>query len=245
MPATADAPAKKAKKADKAPKKGAGQDTPDAAGPSVAAHPRAARHVARAKGWGGLAGFALGGYMSLPTSTLAAAGLRALIAGVACYLAAWAGAVFVWRHLVMLQIAGARERLRAPLGVPVRAPALSRPGAGGPEIRRENVRVGAQCPVVAYVGANRTRVQTFTIDVSAGGLLVSGLDMLSRGETFEFQLTLTPGAPPITGTGAVVRTDPQGRCAIVFKSISDHDQRRLVQFIFDYQRSEQQGAGQR
>jgi len=42
-----------------------------------------------------------------------------------------------------------------------------------------------------------------------------------------------------------VRTDPQGRCAIVFKSISDHDQRRLVQFIFDYQRSEQQGAGQR
>ena len=99
--------------------------------------------------------------------------------------------------------------------------------------------------MVAYVGANRTRVQTFTIDVSAGGLLVSGLDMLSRGETFEFQLTLAPATPPITGTGAVVRTDPQGRCAIVFKSISDHDQRRLVQFIFDYQRNEQQGAGQR
>ena len=60
--------------------------------PSVAAHPKAARSVARAKGWGGLAGFLIAGYMSLPTSTLAEAGLRAIVAGSACYVAAWAGA---------------------------------------------------------------------------------------------------------------------------------------------------------
>ena len=62
----------------------------DGGAPSIAAHPRAARAVARAKGWGGLVGFVLGGYMSLPTNTLAAAGLRALIAGVVCYVATWA-----------------------------------------------------------------------------------------------------------------------------------------------------------
>ena len=52
----------------------------------------------------------LAGYLSLPTNTLAAAGLRALIAGVVCYVATWAGAVFVWRRLVMLEIKG-REQL--------------------------------------------------------------------------------------------------------------------------------------
>ena len=82
-------------------------------GPSVAAHPRAARAVARAKSWGGLVGFVLAGYLSLPTNTLAAAGLRALIAGVVCYVAAWAGAVFVWRRLVMLEIKGREQQLLA------------------------------------------------------------------------------------------------------------------------------------
>jgi len=72
--------------------------------PSVAAHPKAAHSVARAKGWGGLAGFLIAGYLSLPTSTLAEAGLRALVAGSICYVAAWAGAVFVWRRLVMVEL---------------------------------------------------------------------------------------------------------------------------------------------
>ena len=72
--------------------------------PSVAAHPKAALSVARAKGWGGLAGFLIAGYLSLPTSTLAEAGLRALVAGSICYVAAWAGAVFVWRRLVMVEL---------------------------------------------------------------------------------------------------------------------------------------------
>ena len=88
-------------------------DQTDAGAPSIAAHPRAARAVARAKGWGGLAGFVLAGYMALPTNTLAAAGLRALIAGVVCYVATWAGAVFLWRRLVMLEIKGREQKLLA------------------------------------------------------------------------------------------------------------------------------------
>jgi len=91
----------KPKAADKADK---GSGANDAGAPNIAAHPRAKRAIARAKGWGGLLGFLLGGYLSLPTNTLAGAGLRALVAGVICYVGVWAGAVFVWRRLVALEI---------------------------------------------------------------------------------------------------------------------------------------------
>ncbi len=83
----------------------------DSASPSVAAHPRAARAVAQAKAWGGLAGFFIAGYLSLPTGTLAEAALRALVAGSVCYVAAWAGAVFVWRRLVIVEIKGREQAL--------------------------------------------------------------------------------------------------------------------------------------
>jgi PilZ domain len=208
-------------------------------GPSVAAHPRAALHVARAKGWAGLAGFLVGGYLSLPTTTLAVAGLRALVAGIICYVVAWAGAVFVWRQLVILEIGRARARASE------RIASIQQGASGGPAgrtWRRQNVRVKAERPVIAYVGAERKPAQTFTIDISAGGLLVSGLADLQKGEPFEFELALVPGAPPVTGTGTVVRTDPQGRCAIVFKQITRADERRLDQFVFEHLRNEAQGA---
>jgi hypothetical protein len=101
----------------------------DSGSPSVAAHPRAARAVAQAKGWGGLAGFFIAGYLSLPTGTLAQTGLRALIAGSVCYVAAWAGAVFVWRRLVIVEIKGREQTLLASAqaalvpGEPVGTPA--------------------------------------------------------------------------------------------------------------------------
>ena len=60
--------------------------------------------IKRAKGWGGLGGFLITGYLSLPTHTVAAAGLHALIGGVVCYVAAWAAAVFAWRRLVVMEL---------------------------------------------------------------------------------------------------------------------------------------------
>jgi hypothetical protein len=129
--------AKDAKKKGKKGKKGE-DDEPDEdageGGPSVAAHPRAARAVARAKSWGGLIGFVLGGYLSLPTNTLAAAGLRALIAGVVCYVATWAGAVFLWRRLVILEIKGREQQLHTAVQAAnarrqLPAPPAERPGA--------------------------------------------------------------------------------------------------------------------
>lgn len=132
-----EAKTKDAKKGAKGEKKGKGKgkkadtvEQTDADGPNIAAHPRAARGVARAKSWGGLIGFVLAGYLSLPTNTLAAAGLRALIAGVVCYVATWAGAVFVWRRLVMLEIKGREQQL---LGGARAAGARRALPAGSPE----------------------------------------------------------------------------------------------------------------
>jgi hypothetical protein len=109
----AAAPPAKAKEPRK-PRKGKAKDdeaVADGDGPSVAGHPRAARAVARAKGWGALAGFLLGGYLSLPTHTLASAGVRAIAAGLICWVAVWAGAVFFWRRMVMLEIRAREEEL--------------------------------------------------------------------------------------------------------------------------------------
>jgi hypothetical protein len=209
-----------------------------AGGPSVAAHPRAALNVARVKGWAGLLGFLVGGYLSLPTSTLAGAGLRALAAGVVCYVVAWAGAVVVWRQIVMLEIAGARTRTNERIASLEQAAA----SGGQGQWRRQNVRVRAERPVVAYIGAERKPAQTFTMDISAGGLLMAGLADLKQGEPFEFELSLIPDQPPVTGTGSVVRTDPQGRCAITFKQITRADERRLDQFVFEHLRNERQAA---
>jgi len=77
--------------------------------PSVANHPRAGAQVARAKAWGGLAGFALVALLSWRagapvTDTL----LRALAGGVVGYVAAWAAAVLVWRHLVIAELRAVR-----------------------------------------------------------------------------------------------------------------------------------------
>jgi hypothetical protein len=113
-------PAKADKKPKKAGKKAKGKkgDEEDAAGAegaglSLAAHPRAARRLAEAKAWGALGGFVLGGYLSLPTHTLLAAGVRALAAGVVCWVVVWALAVFLWRRLVVAELRHAEHELVA------------------------------------------------------------------------------------------------------------------------------------
>ena len=103
---------KKGKK-DKSAEKSAGEQS---GGLSLAAHPRGARRVAEAKSWGALVGFLLGGYLSLPTHSAFEAALRALAAGVVCYVVVWTAAVFLWRRLVVAELRHAQhELLRAEL----------------------------------------------------------------------------------------------------------------------------------
>ena len=104
------------KKAEKSDAKGKadknGKTTGDAGAlASVANHPRARASVRRAKGWGGLIGFGIAAYLSLKAGVPAAdAGLRALGAGIAGRLIAWACAVAVWRHLVVAELRAAYAR---------------------------------------------------------------------------------------------------------------------------------------
>jgi hypothetical protein len=84
-------------------------------GASIANHPRARYQVRRAKGWGGIAGFAIAGYLSykagVPTADV---GMRALVAGIVGYMVAWMCAVTVWRHLVQAELRAALELTQAP-----------------------------------------------------------------------------------------------------------------------------------
>jgi hypothetical protein len=106
---------KKDKKKKKKGKDGAPAASSASDGPSVANHPRARYQVRRAKGWGGIAGFAIAGYLSykagVPTFDV---GLRALVAGIVGYMLAWMCAVAVWRHLVQAELRALLERTQAP-----------------------------------------------------------------------------------------------------------------------------------
>jgi hypothetical protein len=122
--------AKKGKKGDKQKKGGKkGGATSDAI--SVAGHPRASAAVKRAKGFGGIAGFALAAYLSykagVPTHQIAE---RALLVGIAGYLVAWACAVTVWRHLVLAELRAAVESGRATMAAPALPQAPAAPDAG-------------------------------------------------------------------------------------------------------------------
>ena len=79
----------------------------------VSAHPRAQYSIARLKGFGGLFGLLLVGFLSWRAGLPAVdAALRALAGGIAAYLVCWALAVQVWRLLVLAEAAAAAEVVR-------------------------------------------------------------------------------------------------------------------------------------
>jgi hypothetical protein len=114
---------------------------------------------------------------------------------------------------------------------------------------REYVRVQATRPVMIAAGSSHSSVQTFSVDLSGGGMLLAGPSTLKVGEQIQFRLSTAKGGAPITGVGTVVRTDSQGRRAICFEEIGEGDHRRLVRFIFECQRVERrrglEGSGGR
>lgn len=77
-----------------------------------------------------------------------------------------------------------------------------------------------------------------TLNVSAGGLLVRGLQEADIGEELRFDLDLAPGEPRISGTCRIVRTTPEGLKGVMFASISEHDRDRLVAFTEQRERTQ-------
>ena len=66
---------------------------------------------------------------------------------------------------------------------------------------RDFVRVSSARPVLVYMGPDREQIQSFTVDLSGGGLLLAGPDTLQIGEQIDFRLTVSQDSPPITGRG--------------------------------------------
>jgi hypothetical protein len=145
-----------------------------------------------------------------------------------------------------LQFVGPRGRVRLSGTVSIEDPAdpdvlrFENPRSIEVVQEREYVRIGSTRPVLVYGGPDKMPVQSFTVDLSGGGLLLAGPDSLKIGDEVEFQLTLTPGVLLISGKGRVVRIDDRARRAVEFTSITELDRRRLIRFIFECQRDERQ-----
>ncbi|HEV7495170.1 hypothetical protein [Baekduia sp.] len=83
-----------------------------AAGIRLSAHPRARRHIAIAKGWGGLIAFAVvlklarGAGLPWPDAIE-----RGVLGGIVGYLAAWMIVQTIWRHIALAELEGLRRRL--------------------------------------------------------------------------------------------------------------------------------------
>jgi hypothetical protein len=103
-----------------------------------------------------------------------------------------------------------------------------------PEVvqRRRFVRVLAPQPV-SLSGAEGAFIGAHTVNVSGGGMLLSGADRLDVGDLLRFRLHLPGGELPVMGTARVVRATEGGQRAVVFESISDEARERLIHFIFD------------
>ena len=93
-------------------KRGGSGSQPDENMVAVSNHPRARRQLRLAKGWGGLLGFVIVAGVSVRSGLpVSEAGIRALAGGLVAYLVVWAGAVYVWRQLVVAEAQANWKRL--------------------------------------------------------------------------------------------------------------------------------------
>ncbi len=95
------------------------------------------------------------------------------------------------------------------------------------EQRRQFERVPAA--VSASVTAEGHTVDTTTLDVSAGGMLLDGADGLDAPGPIEFTLRL--GEQTVTGTGAIVRAVPSGARAVRFDALNGEGAAALARWL--------------
>ena len=110
--------------------------------------------------------------------------------------------------------------------------------SAAPEItqRREFVRVPSVQSVVLGGETGYVKIDGKALDLSGGGMLLSGADGLEAESIVRFSLSLGAGVPEIEGRARVVRADEEGRRALVFEQISADDRQRLIHFVFERQR---------
>jgi len=110
---------------------------------------------------------------------------------------------------------------------------------GDPEIiqRRQFVRVHASREVTIDSPPLHTPRATQTVDISGGGMLLSGASHLSLDDLVRFEVSFGESEPPAEGVARVVRIDGGGRRGLRFEAIDEEDRQRLIRYVFEIMRA--------
>jgi len=114
-----------------------------------------------------------------------------------------------------------------------------KPRADAPETvqRRDFVRVDAVVNVVVRDGGpDGPAHEAMTLNVSGGGLLLSGVTNLEVGDSAFVAIDLEDGSPAVEALVTVVRIAERGVRAVRIASVSARDEQRLVRFAFARER---------
>ncbi len=76
--------------------------------------------------------------------------------------------------------------------------------------RRQYARIGVSIPVKYKSASSRIWSETFTLNISAGGVLMATTDELKIGDELKMQVLLPAEKKPIEATGKVVWKKPTG-----------------------------------
>jgi len=115
---------------------------------------------------------------------------------------------------------------------------------GSPQLlrRREFVRATVDLPLTVTSAAadeEDMTMQAHAIDLSGGGMLVSGLAHCpSLDEVLTFALDVGDGGEPVRGTGRVVRQETGDRVGLQFSEIAHADCVRLQHLAFEMSREQ-------
>jgi PilZ domain len=102
--------------------------------------------------------------------------------------------------------------------------------------RRDFVRVHTPHPVTLDSGDEAAQ-RAHTVDLSGGGMLLADADTLAPDQTVRFIVSVGADHEPIEGVARVVRIREDGKRALIFERISEHDRQRLIRFVFECMRT--------
>lgn len=109
---------------------------------------------------------------------------------------------------------------------------------GEPEVmqRRSFVRVHTPQAVTLNSGDPGQR-RVHTVDLSGGGMLLTGAEALQPDQTVGFTMALGDDLPAVEGQARVVRIREDEKRALVFEQINERDRQRLIRFVFECMRT--------
>jgi c-di-GMP-binding flagellar brake protein YcgR len=102
--------------------------------------------------------------------------------------------------------------------------------------RRDFVRVHTPHPVTFESTEDGKRC-VHTVDLSGGGMLLADDETLEVDQTIRFAISVVTTELPIEGIARVVRVREDGKRALMFEQIAEHDRQRLIRFVFECMRA--------